>query len=231
MNTEERFGRFKDAPWFNNSGQEENVLIGGAGGISSWLTLLLTRAGFVPIVYDFDIYEIHNMGGQLCKTSDIGKPKVIALQDTVKLLCGQEIYAFNEKYTSETMTGKYVFAGFDNMEARRVMFESWEAEYGNDPEALFIDGRLLAEQIQIYCVTSGDKDVYKADALFLDSEVEEAPCTMKQTSHIAAMIASFMTAFFTNHMSNVKTKTQDRNVPYYYEYFSPIGYNIIVEEA
>lgn len=229
MNQEERFGRFKDAPWFNNSEEEENVLIGGAGGIGSWLALLANRAGFVPMVYDFDTYESHNMGGQLCKVSDIGKPKVEALQDSVKLFCGNEIYIFNEKYSENSMTHRWVFAGFDNMEARRFMFEKWKSVYANDAEAIFIDGRLLAEQIQIYCVTPKNMDRYEKYALFSDSEVEEAPCTMKQTSHVAAMIASFMVAFFTNHITNVRANSEVRNVPYFWEYFTPIGYLNIEE--
>lgn len=55
--------RFKDAPWFPK--EETNVVIGGAGGIGSWLSLLISRAGFFPIVYDFDILEEHNLAGQL----------------------------------------------------------------------------------------------------------------------------------------------------------------------
>ncbi len=36
--------RFKDAPWYAK--EDVNVLIGGAGGIGSWLTLFLSRANF-----------------------------------------------------------------------------------------------------------------------------------------------------------------------------------------
>jgi len=229
MDIKERFGRLKDAPWFNNSDEEENVIIGGAGGIGSWLALLMTRAGFVPMVFDYDQYEIHNMGGQLCKLTDVGQPKVVALQNTIRELCGQEIYIFNQKYEAGSMTHKYVFAGFDNMEARKAMFQTWKHHNILDPEAIFIDGRLLAEQIQIYCVTTKNMKEYEETALFSDSEVEEAPCTMKQTSHIAAMIASYMVSFFTNHIANIKTGDNSRNIPYYWEYFAPIGYNNITE--
>lgn len=221
-------GRFKDAPWFSLG---VDVLIGGAGGIGSWVSLLLSRAGFTPVIYDFDSYEMHNMAGQLCRKKDVGLSKVGALANTILEFSDTVCHTFNEKYDENSMTGKFVFAGFDNMEARRMMFLNWKKLYGDNKEAVFIDGRLLAEQIQIYCVVGGTDRVrkYEETALFLDSEVEEAPCTMKQTSHIAAMIASFMTAFFTNHLTNV-LKGQSRNIPYFWEYFSPIGYLNIEED-
>jgi hypothetical protein len=47
---------------------------------------------------------------------------------------------------------------------------------------------------------------------------------MKQTSHSAAMIASHMVGFFTNHMTNNAVGEKDRTVPFFWEYFIPINY-------
>lgn len=224
METEARFNRFKDVEWFPK--QETTVLIGGAGGIGSWLTLLLTRAGFFPAVYDFDVYETHNMAGQLCKASDNGKFKVEALAHTVAEFCdGFQIYTLNEMYTDKSMTDKFVFAGFDNMAGRSVLFEKWKSKYGQDPTAIFIDGRLSLEQIQIFCVIGGTESVEKyKEHLFDDSEVAEASCTLKQTSHTAAIIAGYMTAFFTNHFSNVQSGDNSRAIPFKWEAFLPINF-------
>ena len=41
--------------------------------------------------------------------------------------------------------------------------------------------------------------------LFEDSEVPDLPCTMKQTSHIAAMIATHITSLFLNYITNKKS--------------------------
>lgn len=231
--TEAQSSRFKGAPWFPT--EEIQCIVGGSGGIGSWLTLMLARATFHPVIYDFDHVEEHNMGGQLFPKRLIGKSKVEALQEIVRDFTEAEIVANLEKYTEETMSHNYVFSAFDNMEARKSMFSSWKEfvkQWQDDVKdgsedisstPIFIDGRLRAEQIQIFCVTPDDIERYE-EHLFDDSEVEDAPCTLKQTSHSAAMIASHMVGFFTNHMTNLAEKEKDRNVPFRWEYFIPIDY-------
>lgn len=221
--------RFKDASWL---GQEENVIVGGAGGISSWLTLMLARANFMPVVYDFDTLEEHNLGGQLFPFSGIGKSKVDVLAEMVFKFTEMDISVMNERYTDQSMTGPFVFAGFDNMLARNDMYQLWKqnALKADTPEIasayIFIDGRLLAEQMQVFCIT-GDNQTgmadYEANHLFLDSDVPDGPCTFKQTSHAAAMIAAFMCGFFTNHVHNMRTATKQRFVPFYHEYYIPLN--------
>lgn len=82
--------------------------------------------------------------------------------------------------------------------------------------------RLEMEQLQIYCVTPANIDKYKEECLFSDSEVPDAPCTMRQTSHTAAMIASLMVSFFTNHITNIYERETVRHIPFFYEYFVPV---------
>ena len=83
---QQQFDRFKDAPWFPKQG--ETVMVGGAGGIGSWLCFLLARAGFNIIVHDFDRIEEHNTGGQLFRQSDIGALKVDAVASIVQSFTG-----------------------------------------------------------------------------------------------------------------------------------------------
>jgi len=216
--------RFKDAPWFVKGSNKVEAIVGGAGGIGSWLAFLLARAGFHPIIYDFDTIEIHNIGGQLYPKSMVGKYKVEALSTIIKEYSDIEIDTFEGKYDKDSMTHKYIFSGFDNMKARKDMFENWIKEYKDDSDAIFIDGRLLMEQIQIFCVTPATAEEYKEKHLFDDSEVEDGSCTLKQTSHSAALIASLMVGFFTNHITNVAQKSKSRTVPFFYEYFIPINF-------
>lgn len=213
-------GRFKDAPWFPK--HEEKCMIGGAGGIGSWLTLFLSRAGFNPIVFDFDRLEEHNLGGQLYTVRDIGKLKVDALAIMCKTFSDKTISIFNKKIDLSSPTHYFCFSAFDNMLARREMFDVWKRSFSQSViMPLFIDGRLTAEQIQIFCVTPANIERYE-EHLFDDSLVEDAPCTFKQTSHCAAMIAAHMTAFFTNHITNIYEGQIVRDVPFYYEHFIPV---------
>lgn len=217
----QQFDRFKDAPWFPQ--RDELVMIGGAGGIGSWLAFFLTRAGFKPTIYDFDIIEEHNVGGQLFRNSDVGLPKVSALYNIIKEFCGNEINTVNQRIDENSPTHYFMFSAFDNMKARKDLFEVWKKSIPNCPVTpIFIDGRLTMEQLQIFCVTPDRIEEYEQNHLFDDSEVEDAPCTMKQTSHSAAMIASHMVGSFTNHITNIYEREIIRDVPFYYEFFIPV---------
>lgn len=225
--TEDRFSRFKGAIWFPEPDTTVDVVVGGAGGIGSWLTTLLTRAGFDPAVYDDDTIEAHNIGGQLYSMADIGKKKVTALADLIKTFCNKDITTFDEKFTDQSMAGEFMFSGFDNMKARKDMFDVWFNYMKTTPEVrsrgIFMDGRLTMDQATIFCVPATryeDVERYKK-FLFDDSEVEDAPCTLRQTSHSAALIASHMVAFFTNHLTNVKLGEDSYELPFFYEYHIP----------
>jgi len=221
MTMRQQFDRFKDAPWFSE--RKEQVMIGGAGGIGSYLTFLLSRAGFSPTVYDFDKIEEHNLGGQFFRTIDVGKPKVEAVYHITREFCNEEINTFFKRITDESPTHYFIFSAFDNMKARKDLFEVWKRSVENCPVTpIFIDGRLSMEQLQIFCVTPHEIEQYE-EHLFDDSLIEDAPCTMKQTSHGAAMIASHMVSMFTNHITNIYEREKVRDVPFFYEYFIPFN--------
>tara|TARA_R100001377_G_scaffold85310_1_gene71514 strand:+ start:43997 stop:44686 length:690 start_codon:yes stop_codon:yes gene_type:complete len=214
--------RFKGAPWFNTD-NPESVLIGGAGGIGSWLAFFCSRANIKPMVYDFDTIEAHNIGGQLFRKEDIGSFKVDAIFNIVKSFCGMSINIFNKKIDLNSPTHYFIFSAFDNMKARTDLFNVWKKSHKNCPVTpIFIDGRLTMEQLQIFCVTPDNMDEYEREHLFSDGDVEDAPCTLKQTTHSAAMIASHMLGFFTNHITNIYEREYVRDVPFFYEFFIPV---------
>ena len=285
MVVKDNYIRFSEAPWFPGR-LPINTFVGGAGGIGSWLAFFLSRIGYTVTIMDFDIIEAHNLGGQLFTNSDIGKHKVNAVKDIQdSFAVSHNVFPYIDRVTRDTQVEKYVFSAFDNMVARRELFEAWKKanvasilsynlakqEYFEDrrileeaivlassvsefeeeesglerqlkvlfeskevldakyqdyllqnPIPIFIDGRLEMEQLQIFCVTPDKMEEYEK-TLFDDAIVEDLPCTMKQTSHSAAMIASLMTSFFTNHITNVREGMIVREVPFYHEFFIPMG--------
>jgi len=226
-NSTNQQSRFKDAPWFPKN--QEAVFIGGAGGIGSWLTFFLTKMGFNVFLYDFDTIEEHNLGGQLFRQDDLGTSKVLAVSRMVEDFCSGSISFFEEAVTPATMKHHFCFSAFDNMNARRILFDNWKStwkeNYAPERIPIFIDGRLEMESFQIFCVTPKNADEYE-EFLFADSLVEEAPCTMKQSSHTAAMIGSMMSLFFTNHIANIYEGDDIREVPFYYEFVGPMNHTI-----
>jgi len=232
----EHYNRFKEAPWFLSMPEEEKVLIpystiniGGAGGIGSWTALFLSRAGFYTYVQDFDTIETHNIGGQFFRPDDTGFFKVDILQKLIYEFTGSHTCSVSTEAVGNFTPG-YLFmvSAFDNMKARKMFFEAWKKSlinYGiGSKDGLFIDGRLSMEGYEIYCVTP-DKIKEYEETLFLDEEVEDLPCTMKQTTHVAAMIGSQITALFTNHVTNIRAGKAIRSVPFKYTFFTPLFCN------
>ena len=150
-----------------------------------------------------------------------------ALQDTIHQFTGVSIYVENVKYTSESVTHQHMFAGFDNMEARKTMYERWKSLIDPDKasEFIFIDGRLLAEQLQIFTIKGDDLEkqkLYETEHLFSDADVADGPCSFRQTTHVAALIASLMVGTYTNHISNCVEGSNIRSTPFLLEYFVPL---------
>jgi molybdopterin/thiamine biosynthesis adenylyltransferase len=213
--------RFRDASWFEKlSKYTVPIIVGGVGGIGSWLTLYLSRMmgpDSYLILYDFDKVEEINMAGQLFRTQDIGLLKVAAIKDVVKAFSGYDkIVAQPDRYDKESLRSPVMFSCFDNMEARKTMFENWLEEAEKYPESIFIDGRLNAEQFQVYYVTLEWAEKYRKDHLFDDSEVEDANCSYKQTTHFAAAIAAKMVQGFTGFLDDTY------ELPFRYEEIGPL---------
>ena len=189
--------RFSGAAFFDKASEAE-VFVGGVGGIGSFVSFLLSRIVNIIHIYDDDVFDTTNLAGQLAGKKDIGISKVFVARDIAANYGTAKIYPYREKVTEETdVPDKYVFACFDNMAARKLLFEKWAA---NPERELYVEARLLMSQYEVYAVQKGQEDRYR-ETLFDDSEVEEVACTLKQTSHFSSMCASRMVQMFCNYLS------------------------------
>lgn len=202
--------RFSDSMWYGDNMPE--ITLGGMGGINSWTGFFLSRASFPLVVYDFDSVDITNVeGGQLYPRKSINKLKTLAFSEVVDEFSDfREIEIFGE-FTNESMISDICVAGFDNMKARKLMWEAWKA---NEDRKLFIDPRLLAEEFQIYIVQKNDDYSRYEATLFDDSEVGDVPCSYKATSHCGAMIGAYITGVITNFLTNQRLEDDISEVPF-----------------
>lgn len=223
--------RFKGASWFENM-KDAEIIVAGVGGIGSWVTLLLSRMTPSNIVlFDDDNVELTNMAGQCYMEESIGESKVTAMQNVCeKMSRYKSILGFQEKFNYDSATADIMICGFDNMYARRTFFGAWrqmvtrKKTQEEKSKCILIDGRLLMEEFQVFALTGDSVEnmkIYEDKFLFLDSEMVEPLCSQKQTSHMAAMIASVMVGILTNFLAPCKEWEFPRKVPFLTEFDMP----------
>ena len=210
--------RVKEAPWFN---PDQSVTIGGLGSIGSWLALFMGRIVNNIYIYDFDTVEEHNLTGQLYGKDSIGLTKAECVKAFTSIYNPQTVVSSMGKFSERSAVTPICFSGFDNMLARKNMFESWKR---HSKKEIFIDGRLTAEQFWVYAVTPDRIDLFEKDFLPTDDQVAELPCSFKSTTHISAMIASAMTVAFTNYSYNKKLNETIVDVPFETSYIATLNH-------
>ena len=215
--------RFSGAEWYDKI-HSKIVTLAGCGGIGSWLALLLARTniGYLRL-YDDDKVETGNLSGQLFSRDNVGDFKVWAVSNIARDFSDYyRINTFERRFYSSDEVSDVMMCGFDNMEARKTYFQAWKnhlLEVSNKSECLYVDGRLSAECLQVYCI-QGDDDpaiqYYEVHCLFSDEEADETVCSYKQTSFMANMIAGMMVNVFVNWCANLTGGF--RPVPVFTEY-------------
>lgn len=233
LHVDETTSRFSGAIWYENI-QKKTVTIAGVGGIGSYVTFLLGRMKPSKIIlYDPDVVEAANMSGQLYCSNDIGSHKVDSITSMIgKYANYYHVICFPERFNSESEATDIMICGFDNMEARKLFFDRWTSRVMMLPESergkcLFIDGRLAAEEFQVFAIQGNDGRAmkeYESKWLFSDSEADETICSYKQTTFMANMIASVMVNLFVNFAANECGPLFPRDVPFMTSYSADTMY-------
>lgn len=162
-------------------------------------------------LYDDDEVETVNMAGQLYSINDVGKKKVDALADICSSFAlYNSVFAIPEKFTLESEASDIMICGFDSMEARKLYYYKWlnhikDLDDDRKKHCLFLDGRLAAEEFQVFCITGDDaynQKLYGTKYLFDDEHADVTVCSYKQTSYMANMIGSMIVNLFVNFVAN-----------------------------
>ena len=188
--------RFSAAPFVT---EPLDIVLGGLGGVGAYVAFYLSRLQHNLFCYEFDVVEDINLDCQFFRYSDLGKPKATAVSEACYEYSRKTITRLG-KYELNSFVGPIVFAMFDNMKARKFMFEKWcELE----SKQVFVDTRLQAEEFQIFFIQNKPEDIelYRA-SLRDDSEIPDLPCSYKQTGHYAGMVATQAVALFCNYLAN-----------------------------
>lgn len=205
------YGRFKDLPWFDPIAKSK-IMVFGQGGIGSWVTLFLARAGADLVIVDMDIVDEGNLAGQLYGSAEVGMKKVAAMFDVVTRLCGENnVTPMNVEVKDDEKAQWYgllarmdvVVVSFDNIPMRKLVYEKWRKN--GKAESLFVDGRMSSENGNIFTISKTDPESafeFYEGTFFEAGDVEPLPCSAKATSHCGAFIATIITASITNWFTN-----------------------------
>lgn len=208
---DETTSRFNSAIWFEEI-QKKVIILAGVGGIGSYVSFLLARMKPRALfIYDNDDVEFANMSGQLYSIDDVNRKKVNAIANMIsKYAMYDSVFAIPDKFTEESEATDIMICGFDNMKARKVFFDRWVDHINSKSDedkkhCLFIDGRLAAEELQVFCIQGDDAyniTNYQDNFLFSDEEADATICSYKQTTFMANMIGSIIVNLFTNFVAN-----------------------------
>ena len=212
--------RFRGAQWFEEA-QKADITLIGLGGIGSHTALLLSK--FKPhqlILWDNDSVDAVNMAGQLYKFSQVSSYKAHCCRNNIAEFSNYyDVFTHTSRFTLRHDATDITICGLDNMEARKDCFAAWLRRVRRSDDTskcLFIDGRLAAEELQVFCIKGDcqyDINRYTEKYLFPSSEAEQTTCSYKQTAYMANMIGGVICNLVANFLAN-KVIPDFRDLPF-----------------
>ncbi len=109
--------------------KEQHVIVIGTGAVGSFLLDTLSRYGLAITAADFDVVSGPNTHNQFFRIQDIGKPKVVALQDRLREDRNYELSIVNDKITKEnfktllTNKTKFVVLAVDSADSTKELLD------------------------------------------------------------------------------------------------------------
>lgn len=190
---------------------DQQVVIVGVGAIGSQLAEQLAKMGVRRfILLDPDCVSPENLSVQGFYEDELYAAKVHAVFDRIKRINSQtEVTCRVGPWTSDKSeelvpADSVIFSCVDSMNVRRRLYET---EFGRRRQLAFFDGRMAAENLEVYCVTRADPDSIAEyrKSLFPQAEMFQESCTAKATIYCASIAAGILTALYKQWAMREKT--------------------------
>lgn len=162
--------------------------------------------------------------GQMYFLSNIGKSKISSMIELITNVNKKAIITPKGRLTEgtpSTVIKPITLSCFDSIAARKILFEKWYEE-NKDNKAIFIDGRMYSEGLEVFAVTPDRADKYR-ETLFEDVQ-EDLPCNYKATTQTGLIIAGFMTGLLSNYLTELVEPMGIRELPFRTEFVIPMMY-------
>lgn len=134
--------------------QIKPVVVFGSGSIGGWSVLALANAGVTDItVFDDDVVESHNVPMSIYRPSDVGRPKVDALQERIKWETGVTIKTHQEKFRDQPLGRCSIISSIDQMEQNGCgRIPIWNRVNGSIKIDVMVDTRIDRWFGEIYTI-------------------------------------------------------------------------------
>lgn len=177
--------------WNQEAIRNVRLLVAGGGALGSQAVVGATRFGIGHItVADFDVLEEHNLENQVYDASDVGKPKVLALQERARRIDPAiRVDTFQGRIQDYrgTMDHTIMLGCLDNVAARH-----WLNYLSVKHEIPLIDAGILAFLGTVTTILPGQTACYSCQP-FLPRNPPRASCSespLPTTYATAAIVAN-----------------------------------------
>ena len=197
--TVDRFGRQDDfVP--QEVIQETPVVVIGVGAIGREVCRMLACIGIKDItIVDFDIVTNTNITTQGFFHNDIGKNKVVAVEELIHSIDPEiKVTAIFDRFRPKMKLPDVVFMCVDSITARATI---WKAVKKNC--RLLIDGRMLGEVSRFITVWDMQSRDHFETTFFPENETYVGRCTGHATIYCASPAAALMVHQFTRFLRNI----------------------------
>lgn len=166
----------------------------GSGGIGAITAIALAKMGLGRIVVaDNDNVDDVNIATQFHKFSDIGKPKVLALKNSIEEFANMRVETIHGIISENTVLPEtnIIISGVDSINSRKGIWKAVIKRWSTYSHySWYIDARMAAEYLQLFVVNNKSATWYdQALSEQSDDQIPNDPCTSKATIYTACIAA------------------------------------------